>query len=407
METITYIAHYGLKGMHWGERRWQYEDGRFNEAGKIRYFGYPKGRNRARSHEPIKTTSHKQAGESSTSKRQIDENLTKSTKDSNNTRSPKTLSECSTDTERKEHLKKALIGTAAVVGVTGAVYLCYRYNAIDKLKRLAKEENIPLKDVAKSPKAEHVMEMAAKETFAAAAETPGIKELIIHDMHEMQAQLSKTASADTIIKPGAVLKRIDARETTELSKYAGRGMYTAFTEADAAAYAVFLKDYTKTGKRDQLDLKVLKEIRIPSDETAKSIFYELWNSNPNYRKAVEDSYVALISKNLPWTARKEIRDQVRYLIGDDPFHAGITTLTKGSNDYTMLKEAFTKKGYTGIKDYHDIFDQLSEMPLILFEGNNQVEISGRRMLTTELQEQAKEFLYKVKDHPAKMWLPIR
>ena len=33
------LKHYGLKGMHWGTRRWQNEDGTFNEAGYQRYFG--------------------------------------------------------------------------------------------------------------------------------------------------------------------------------------------------------------------------------------------------------------------------------------------------------------------------------------------------------------------------------
>lgn len=35
----NYLCHYGLKGMKWGTRRWQYQDGRFNDAGKARYFG--------------------------------------------------------------------------------------------------------------------------------------------------------------------------------------------------------------------------------------------------------------------------------------------------------------------------------------------------------------------------------
>jgi len=33
------LEHYGIAGQRWGHRRWQYEDGRFNEEGKIRYFG--------------------------------------------------------------------------------------------------------------------------------------------------------------------------------------------------------------------------------------------------------------------------------------------------------------------------------------------------------------------------------
>lgn len=33
------LSHYGIPGQKWGVRRWQYEDGRFNEEGKLRYFG--------------------------------------------------------------------------------------------------------------------------------------------------------------------------------------------------------------------------------------------------------------------------------------------------------------------------------------------------------------------------------
>lgn len=32
-----YLVHYGIKGQKWGIRRWQNEDGTFNEAGKKRY----------------------------------------------------------------------------------------------------------------------------------------------------------------------------------------------------------------------------------------------------------------------------------------------------------------------------------------------------------------------------------
>ena len=39
------LAHYGIPGQKKGVRRWQYEDGRFNEEGKIRYFGTKNPRN--------------------------------------------------------------------------------------------------------------------------------------------------------------------------------------------------------------------------------------------------------------------------------------------------------------------------------------------------------------------------
>ena len=33
------LKHWGIPGQQWGVRRWQNEDGTFNEAGKLRYFG--------------------------------------------------------------------------------------------------------------------------------------------------------------------------------------------------------------------------------------------------------------------------------------------------------------------------------------------------------------------------------
>lgn len=38
------LVHQGIKGQKWGVRRWQYADGRFNDAGKERYFGKSKAK---------------------------------------------------------------------------------------------------------------------------------------------------------------------------------------------------------------------------------------------------------------------------------------------------------------------------------------------------------------------------
>lgn len=56
------VAHYGLKGMHWGTRRWQDYSGKFNEAGYQRYFGRGTGQNYHRikkgSYEKVQSTSN-------------------------------------------------------------------------------------------------------------------------------------------------------------------------------------------------------------------------------------------------------------------------------------------------------------------------------------------------------------
>lgn len=39
-----YLAHFGTKGMKWGERKWQNQDGTYTPAGLARYFGGGKNR---------------------------------------------------------------------------------------------------------------------------------------------------------------------------------------------------------------------------------------------------------------------------------------------------------------------------------------------------------------------------
>ena len=48
--------HYGTRGMRWGERQYQYEDGRYTPAGKKRYKKDSTAQNRIATREMVKTT---------------------------------------------------------------------------------------------------------------------------------------------------------------------------------------------------------------------------------------------------------------------------------------------------------------------------------------------------------------
>lgn len=50
------LMHYGTKGMRWGERQYQYEDGRYTPAGKERYKKDSTAQNRIATREMVKTT---------------------------------------------------------------------------------------------------------------------------------------------------------------------------------------------------------------------------------------------------------------------------------------------------------------------------------------------------------------
>ena len=96
----NYLCHYGLKGMKWGTRRWQFQDGRFNDAGKARYFGQNS------SHRP-----------DSVRKLQGDPPKSNQSSVSNSDR------ERSFDKEKAKKIAKGVaIGTAVVGGTVLAVY---------------------------------------------------------------------------------------------------------------------------------------------------------------------------------------------------------------------------------------------------------------------------------------------
>ena len=48
IDSSEALSHYGILGQKWGQRRWQNQDGTFNEAGKERYFGKSNGKNLAK-----------------------------------------------------------------------------------------------------------------------------------------------------------------------------------------------------------------------------------------------------------------------------------------------------------------------------------------------------------------------
>ncbi|MGJ1042743.1 hypothetical protein ACR77V_12965, partial [Staphylococcus epidermidis] len=98
------LLHYGLKGMHWGTRRWQNEDGTFNSAGKERYFGRGTGED----YHPVKSGSQKTVSKSVTRTKTV-------TKTSNS----------------GDRLKKVAKGAAIAGGVALAAYGAYKVSQID------------------------------------------------------------------------------------------------------------------------------------------------------------------------------------------------------------------------------------------------------------------------------------
>ena len=111
----NYLCHYGLKGMKWGTRRWQFQDGRFNDAGKARYFGQNS------SHRP-----------DSVRKLQGDPPKSNQSSASNSDRGR------SFDKEKAKKIAKGVaIGTAVVGGTVLAVYGAKKVHDLGGVSKIA------------------------------------------------------------------------------------------------------------------------------------------------------------------------------------------------------------------------------------------------------------------------------
>lgn len=55
------LYHHGIQGQKWGHRRWQNEDGTYNEAGKKRYFGTTRSEKAAQTRYNNAKAAYKQA----------------------------------------------------------------------------------------------------------------------------------------------------------------------------------------------------------------------------------------------------------------------------------------------------------------------------------------------------------
>ena len=114
----SHLEHYGLLGMKWGVRRWQYKDGRFNEAGKIRYFGQSGEKKQSG-----QKLDHNRIG-GPTETREIKERLKKA-------EAKAVKKQGMTSEEKKELAKKIAIGIGVAAGIGLVAYGIYRHKRLN------------------------------------------------------------------------------------------------------------------------------------------------------------------------------------------------------------------------------------------------------------------------------------
>lgn len=350
----SYLAHHGIKGMHWGKR-----NGPPYPLGYSSHTAEQKQKNPKALIDGNENTNPKKSklkNQNGSKKKtdtrdnlEIDKDARFLSSLPNGSKLNKTAKSNAKKTKFKndeihKNTKKILIATAAAAGIGAGIYLAYKYNAVERISNYIHGKSSedgdgggnPIIKTSVFPSAQKALPKPqhAALTLKEAVKDPNIKKILNESLSEV----------DTILPVGTTIKRQTGNKDFDLKKTAGKAMYTTFKETDAAVYRQLLGDWAKTGERYEVTMKALNEIRMPSDVKAIEIFNRLWETNPEYKKSIIEEIQKV--SGLPKAAATQVVEQ-------DPFSRGMYTLVKGGKDADIFYAELRKEGYNAVRDYFD------------------------------------------------------
>ncbi len=246
------------------------------------------------------------------------------------------------DLQNKEQVKKALIAGAAVVGISAAVYLAYKYDIINKIKN---QKNT-----------------SEKETL----------------------NIFKGATDDIefVLGEGSTIHRMEGLSGLDITKK-DEASYMAFDPDDVKRYRSLLRDWHGTGQRFDTSYKTTKDIKVPTEKTARKIFSELYD-DPKFKNQLTEDLASCLQHAYKASghnlSRSEAISAAKGHLYQDYFGMGIYSLVgKGESSKTYFS-ALQKAGFDAIIDYFDA-GSLGEKPLIMIDPNGSLTKTGERLVS--------------------------
>ena len=192
---------------------------------------------------------------------------------------------------------------------------------------------------------------------------------------------------DQVIQKGSEISTISFRPTSSNDK-----VYAAVNKLDKLKYSGYLptqnaiqkKDFSK-GQANRIIRDVKDNIRIPSHQTSKNIFKDMYDKDSDFKETVKSGilneknqhyYNTPKAKKLLKDARKEInKENPNYSKIYDAFNVNmVTSNAKEKEANSKFYKELMSKGYGGIRDVNDekYSTYKTKSPLILFTGNSKV-----------------------------------
>lgn len=275
-----------------------------------------------------------------------------------------------TDEQRKQ-IRNVVLASVGAIGVSAGVYFAIKHHAVSEYKKEMMRWGMqPAQNAAQK----------AKERM---------KDAIIEALDE----------STLVLKSGQILHRQSGFDNYD-PKREKLLTYVTTNVKDTMKYMWALKDTAGTGKRYDVSLKVLKDIKIPTDKKALEIFETLWNDKSNgyaerlvnelydfYMNATAKAFGVQVSQ-FTKADKQAIKNQILDAITQDPFKQMSTAMAHRGEATKQYFGELTKRGYNAIKDYHDIFDKMADNPLIILDPGNTLQNVGQKLVDDSMRMDA-------------------
>lgn len=367
--TTDTLYHHGIKGQHWGVRRFQNEDGSLTAAGRRRYDvdieGAKNDLNKAKNDQKKALRDYNTAtgygmkiDQKATAKLNKANQKVQWTKD--NLKNEKIKSRLNNEKSKSKH----------------------RLNLEEEYRKKGMSQEEAEIAAYKRAKTEKVIGVTAALTVAAAA--------------SYVAYRHYDKSVDKIISADTLFSRISPNDTASVHD----AFYAASNKSDKTKYLGIYGDQLRNQGHEniyQKSIRATSAIKVASEKSATNALSELVSKNPTYAKTLQSDMESRLSTLNMFNSSDKQREAVK---------RGIESLKKGKVDshvYTALNygladntsestKGFYKhmasKGYDAVVDLNDkkLSGFMAKMPMVVFNSSKTTVDNVRKVGEQEIQK---------------------
>ena len=372
MWTYNYaneLYHHGIKGMRWGHRRYQNSDGSLTNVGRRRYKDDPsvvKSKQEFKLAKKAYKKAQRKANTMSTYKNIKEEKLA-----FNKFKSKKFKYQVNKETSR-----------ISAKGITFKNKSKHRQNLEDEYRKMGLDKEHAQAAANKRIRAERMLAASATMTVAACA--------AYYAHHKYKNKI------DGIIKAGEKLQRIELQDTENKLH---DSFYVAKGKHDSKRYANLLgmTRQKQTGHAYMMKLEAAKDVKVASKDNAAKIFGQLYENDPEFKKAVESKVAGHFNgisnrvKNTNDTSPRNIKKMY------ENFNSGLVLIREeGSGADKKFYDALKKHGYGAIQDINDMkySGYHAKNPLIVFDNSNNIMVKTVKEIKDDLTVKGNKELFK-------------